>query len=456
MQKYTYKSDPLNAPEQESGPENTDTAHSKYVDEAASTFGHRAGIKDSGDLASHEQEKAKLIAEGVQAWKKLYSNQKVPDPTGAAAAFATESGVAPASSSGASNPSSVAEDSAHEQQKRSDTSHSTGSKQDGGEGGGHKCAFASTFGSMPTAHRLTPQPDLGTQPPNPLPTPPDVRMDPLQSPKASKRKSGDFASPAATRRKSADFSSPPPSATGSASKCPIRFLDHYSPEEVAEYFENHKHEIPRSHEVCVKRYQSNAESIRQLDAKYGSLVNMIQGLGAKHQPLLPTKEDSMEEPALEGKSVSKMKKWVEGVDEALSGGALEPETAANAQLAPDTNGYDATHEANSREGRFERPLKDVRVGESPSRPWGISVPFDDGGFLNTTSAPERRVSQASLLQQLPRSTAAGVGVEKPMPQRKEEEQPKMLFTGPVFIGYGPEQAAALLKATGLAARTPEG
>ena len=39
--------------------------------------------------------------------------------------------------------------------------------------------------------------------------------------------------------------------------CPIRFLDQHSPEEVATYFERHKHELPRSHEVCVKRYQSN-------------------------------------------------------------------------------------------------------------------------------------------------------------------------------------------------------
>ena len=68
--------------------------------------------------------------------------------------------------------------------------------------------------------------------------------------------------------------SPEASNEESTVKCPIRFLDDHSPEEVAKYFENHKHEIPRSHEVCVKRYQTNEESIRQLDAKYGNLVNM--------------------------------------------------------------------------------------------------------------------------------------------------------------------------------------
>ena len=54
--------------------------------------------------------------------------------------------------------------------------------------------------------------------------------------------------------------------------CPIRFLDQHSPEEVATYFEKHKHELPRSHEVCVRRYQKNEEQIRKLDAKYGSPV----------------------------------------------------------------------------------------------------------------------------------------------------------------------------------------
>lgn len=159
----------------------------------------------------------------------------------------------------------------------------------------------------------------------------------------------------------------------------------------------------------------------------------------------------MEEPALEGKSIGKMKQWAEGVDDPLAGQVLDPETALNAQLVPDINEDDAAQDANSREGRFERPLKDVRVGESPSRPWGISVPFADDGLT-----AEGRVSETSLMQELPQSTAAEVDVEKAIPRPKDEKQPKMLFTGPVFIGYGPEQAAALLKATGLAAMKPEG
>jgi hypothetical protein len=44
------------------------------------------------------------------------------------------------------------------------------------------------------------------------------------------------------------------SAQHNPSKCPIRYLDQYSPEEVTKYFENYKHEIPRSHAVCISRY----------------------------------------------------------------------------------------------------------------------------------------------------------------------------------------------------------
>ena len=71
------------------------------------------------------------------------------------------------------------------------------------------------------------------------------------------------------------------------SKCPIRYLDKHSPEEIARYVETHKHAIPRSHEVCVRRYQKNEEQIRKLDAKYGSLVNMVQDLSHLHRPMMP-------------------------------------------------------------------------------------------------------------------------------------------------------------------------
>jgi len=143
------------------------------------------------------------------------------------------------------------------------------------------------------------------------------------------------------------------------SRCPIRYLDQHSPEEIAEYVERHKHEIPRSHAICVKRYQRDPQNMRQLDAKYGGLINMISGLSAKHQAFLPQRQtNGVGERERGGQSApsastERVEKWAESVD-------------------PTTPG---PNEDDSRESRFDRPLREVRVGESPSRPWGIPVPL---------------------------------------------------------------------------------
>jgi len=147
--------------------------------------------------------------------------------------------------------------------------------------------------------------------------------------------------------------------------CPIRFLKQHSPEEVAAYFEEHKHELPRSHEICVKRFGTDEESIRTLDAKYGSLVNMIQGLGKKHEPMLPQEPypEAMAETEQDQVSKTKIRNWAASVDDS--------DDAAIVQ-APAVEVEDG--EEDSRESRFDRPLRDVRLGESPSRPWGVHVP----------------------------------------------------------------------------------
>lgn len=180
------------------------------------------------------------------------------------------------------------------------------------------------------------------------------RQDSTKSDKQDTRsKRPSFNDPIGTERKEFRSKSPAPSAV-SEPACPIRFLDQHSPEDVAKYFEEHKHELPRSHELCVRRFQANSESIRELDAKYGNLVAMIQGLGQKHQPMLPTG------PAVEDMSVQEelkpngeIRDWAEAVSD---------EEPAESEA----------HEV--REGYFARPLKDVRVGESPSRPWGVPIP----------------------------------------------------------------------------------
>jgi hypothetical protein len=295
-----------------------------------------------------------------------------------------------------------------------------------------------------------------------------------------------------------DVASADPSvaASGSAAVCPIRFLDQHDPEEVAKYFEKHKHELPRSHEVCITRFQSNQESIEQLDRKYGNLVNMIQGLGQKHQAWLPEEpEDAIEEePEVEvtpdGKADAQVEKWAKAVSASLHEETPEEE--------PAEHGADETRTA-----QFDRPMKEVRVGESPSRPWGIVIPpkYTDAdssssvGSAPTASPPiplkmDRQIGEtpqksgkcpfdhravgetpkqytsypaAQPHPQLePTTPHLPPRVRPPQPQPQAQEQgprdsenpkviPQMVFNGPVFLGYPPDQLLTLLQNSNLGA-----
>lgn len=289
------------------------------------------------------------------------------------------------------------------------------------------------------------------------------------------------------------------SIEGSAAVCPIRFLDQHAPEEVAKYFENHKHEIPRSHEVCIKRFQSNTESIRQLDRKYGNLVSMIQGLGQKHQEFLPPEpEDDQEEPKSEpeAKTEAKVETWAKAVTASL--GDATPEEAESLQ-----NGLDE-----ARTAHFDRPLKEIRVGESPSRPWGISIPakytdaessssvgsaptaspplpletgrpvtetprvpprcpFDHSALGKTSGIKEgekegagARVFERQRDAQIPQAPSLEPASARETRQYKPEAEPtpakmvpQMVFNGPVFLGYPPDQIVSLLQSSNLGGMT---
>jgi hypothetical protein len=295
-----------------------------------------------------------------------------------------------------------------------------------------------------------------------------------------------------------------PSVQGSSTDkvCPIRFLDQHSPEEVAAYFELHKHELPRSHEICVKRYQSNEEQIRQLDAKYGNIVSMIQGLGQKHVSLLPenlgddhheAEQDLDDDERL---SHEKIRQWASTVYTGPDAPAEEKE------------GGEAEDE---RLPRFDRPLRDVRLGESPSRPWGIQVPIEAqdrrGSVLSSVAVAAKPEAPQPPLEAQPEKPKGrcpfGFDQQKPPGQDKEDnivqepvaepiqervtaddtkietnpifiqkgqveasrekkfgDQPvfiktepgeqkneaaQMVFTGPVFIGYSVQEAMTVLQ-----------
>ncbi|PSR80822.1 hypothetical protein BD289DRAFT_440125 [Coniella lustricola] len=162
--------------------------------------------------------------------------------------------------------------------------------------------------------------------------------------------------------------SPAAAANGSAAKCPIRYLDKHSPEEIARYVEKHKHELPRSHEVCLRRNQRNEEQIRKLDAKYGNLVSMISDLSHLHAPMLPESGHGGLAEDEEHSSDRRVSDWAHNV---MANG----DTADGSPAAEHDTDAAVEDQDPERMSHFDRPLKEIRVGESPSRPWGISVPF---------------------------------------------------------------------------------
>ncbi|KAK5071005.1 hypothetical protein LTS08_000657 [Lithohypha guttulata] len=219
-------------------------------------------------------------------------------------------------------------------------------------------------------------------------------------------------------------------------RCPIRFLDKHSPEEIAQYFEKHKHELPRSHEICVKRYQQNESQIRELDERYGNIVSMIQGLGNKHKQYLTSDQ---QETSIDAKSAEAVQQWADGVD----GDA----NLTTAPLDPD-----------QRLSHFNKPLRDVRVGESPTRPWGIHVPMDQSKAASAVTSNASKppsvqpLDTASSRRQIPDPVvadgAASAQATSHISTTHNQRSNQIIFNGPVFLGYSAEQAALFLRQLG--------
>ncbi|KAI1082884.1 hypothetical protein F5B20DRAFT_530742 [Whalleya microplaca] len=276
-----------------------------------------------------------------------------------------------------------------------------------------------------------------------------------------------------------------------AVKCPIRYMNQHSPEEIAHYLETHKHELPRSHEVCVRRYQRNEQDIKKLDAKYGNLANMVEGLSRIHQPMLP-EQDTRPQSDVEKGSNERVETWAQTV-------------SASVTEDPDRTALDHDEDDDDRQSHFDRPLKEVRVGESPSRPWGISVPIFDTPNVDGSDRPEspppapvqmplspsphetpakktgkcpfdhskltqmmggitpvKQEEKSSVrLADIPSSSRHSTRTPDPQAastpaqpafinsaesgSRKQGNAPQMLFTGPVFIGYPIQDAIQFMQ-----------
>ena len=253
-------------------------------------------------------------------------------------------------------------------------------------------------------------------------------------------------------------------------KCPIRYLDQHSPEEVAKYFENHKHEIPRSHAICISGHQQNDAKIRELDAKYGNLQNMIQSLGAKHQQYLPAKgeEEGARKPASPPAAVA-VEKWAENVSRRSA--------EADAVPPPIQSGINGMGdgEQRGRADHSDRPLREIRLGESPSRPWGISVPnapetaasaippdkgieplsldrpkadansATEGAQTNAKAAGRCLFGHNAREAELPNGASHKDTKVEENPMKEPSLRSQIILNGPVFFGYSPEQITALMQ-----------
>lgn len=246
--------------------------------------------------------------------------------------------------------------------------------------------------------------------------------------------------------------------------------------------------------------------MRQLDTKYGSLINMIRGLSVKHQAFLPNGQNGA--PA-SNSSAERVEKWAEGVHRTPRQD-MHPATKEEAE---------GSHFKEERQGHFDRPLREIRVGESPSRPWGIPVPPGDSSPAPRPHSPAAPVPQsinaepnqepdnaaddasvAPLRETTPNESEApapprrcpfGHGAPQPakaelrlepdnetvrngetrdpttrankdpgkvpdgLPQPDSTAPPAtIVFNGPVFFGYSPEQTALFLQQLGNLGQKP--
>ena len=271
--------------------------------------------------------------------------------------------------------------------------------------------------------------------------------------------------------------SSPSASNDHCRRCPIRYMDQHTPEEVAEFVEKHKNELPRSHAVCVQRYQRDSLSMRKLDAKYGrSRSSMIRGLGEKHQAFLPGHSSNgggvVGRSAVEDVSSSDPRQATPEEEEDREGLPLREVPRVGDEDEDDRHFQQEVpmvvgeEDDTDREGHFQRPLREVRVGESPSRPWGIHVPADylavhdnddddnnnNNNLLRQQQEEKRHEEVEPLKRHCPfhhHGPAAEKGKKKDQAVNTNSSSSSVarpiVFNGPVFFGYSPEQTMAFLQ-----------
>lgn len=148
----------------------------------------------------------------------------------------------------------------------------------------------------------------------------------------------------------------------------------------------------------------------------------------------------------ESGSQKKIAKWAEAVGDVPKSQAIDGTgeiAEQDAKQAQPMGGPEIEHDNDeeARKSHFDRPLKEIRVGESPSRPWGISVPFAENAqpFAEVDSEEMKPGKNRDSPSVAPAVGLEAGNVEEPA----EKEGRKMVFTGPVFFGYSTEDAAVI-------------
>jgi len=209
-------------------------------------------------------------------------------------------------------------------------------------------------------------------------------------------------------------------------------------------------------------------ALRSLDSKYANIVSMVKDLGQVHKPIFPSPDDI-------------------AVDDDEEGCLSHPEHDVENWAKAVHDGQDGDHpesnEQADRQPRFDRPLSDIRVGESPTRPWGIKIPesFEANGKTasqqsDPTASPDEGVESKHTRSKNPDLSCPfhfvgskpgikappeianatderkqGIKTEKnkkgkssPKSQVKKNPMQRIIFNGPVFFGYAADQAMAFL------------
>ncbi|KAF7592819.1 hypothetical protein BBP40_012354 [Aspergillus hancockii] len=192
---------------------------------------------------------------------------------------------------------------------------------------------------------------------------------------------------------------------------------------------------------------------------------MIRGLSVKHQAFLPNRGNSGAPTS--SSSAERVEKWAE-------------EVGLKSGIQPSIKEEDEGESERDRKGHFDRPLREVRVvtvalGDESKKPSGIATvdisstvpdrdsiqkplgtapktgrcPFGHGAPPAANPAPDAETIRDHDRKEEPIHSAEQDLGEKPDAHPgPNTSRASVVFNGPVFFGFSPEQTASFLQQLG--------